>query len=189
MLSTRLGLRSWIRHAAHPHYNGLPLNRAVQARRAETTLSSGITSAKEALESKNDKAAEDSKVEGWFFLDSVFPIRLGTWEYVLRFLILSQRVYTNASFRHYIAFFQEESLVEQLQDIFQEVNIHGFELNSVDPRLAPRLAIRTYLTSISGSKTVVSLSTFDTSPHHYLAPSPPTLPNLPQMRLIPLWLK
>jgi hypothetical protein len=137
MLSTRRGLRSWIRHAVYPYSNGLPLNGAVQARRAGTILSSSTGSAKAALANKNNKLGEDSKVEGWFFLDSVFPIRRGTWEYVLQFLILSQRVYPNISLRYYISLSQEASLVEQIQDIFEEVNIHGFEVNSLNTRFDP----------------------------------------------------
>jgi len=141
MLSTRLGLRSWIHQSVHQHSLTSRLLGTVHVRRNQTTLSPEAASA-QVSESTPEKFPEDGKLEGWFYLDSVFPIRLATWECVPQFLLLSEVAHANSSLRHYIALFQEESLVEQLQDIFEEVHVHGFEVNSVDPRLAsPRTGL------------------------------------------------
>ncbi|KIJ60595.1 hypothetical protein HYDPIDRAFT_32020 [Hydnomerulius pinastri MD-312] len=68
-----------------------------------------------------DSAVEPSQVavntqEGWLFVDSVFPIRLGTWD-----------------LRHYIGIFREESLLETLEERLSAVKTHGFKVLSLEP--------------------------------------------------------
>jgi hypothetical protein len=46
------------------------------------------------------------------------------------------KMQTHASLRHYLGRFEMEILVEKLQDIVNQVHIHGFEIKSIEPRLA-----------------------------------------------------
>ncbi|KAF9234783.1 RNA12 protein-domain-containing protein [Melanogaster broomeanus] len=54
--------------------------------------------------------------EGWLFVDSVFPIRLGIWD-----------------LRHYIGAFRAESLVEKLENRLSAVKTHRFKVLSLQP--------------------------------------------------------
>ncbi|KAI0797741.1 exonuclease [Abortiporus biennis] len=55
--------------------------------------------------------------EGWFFIDSVLPVRLGTWD-----------------LRYYIGTIREESLLERLSALLSGVKAHGFKVLSVEPQ-------------------------------------------------------
>ncbi|KAF8556910.1 hypothetical protein OG21DRAFT_506541 [Imleria badia] len=63
-----------------------------------------------------DSATEEPKNEGWLFVDSVFPIRLGIWDV-----------------RHYIGLFREESLLGELESRLSVVKKHGFKVLSLQP--------------------------------------------------------
>ncbi|KIJ34602.1 hypothetical protein M422DRAFT_70117 [Sphaerobolus stellatus SS14] len=64
------------------------------------------------------REGKDRKVEATLFLDSVFPVRFGTWD-----------------LRHYIALLREEQVVDKVRNMFEGVDVHGFELASIEPRL------------------------------------------------------
>ncbi|GJE86794.1 exonuclease [Phanerochaete sordida] len=55
-------------------------------------------------------------LEGWLFIDSVFPVRLGTLD-----------------FRHYVGVFREETLLGRLSALLNSVNAHGLQIKSVEP--------------------------------------------------------
>ena len=156
-------LRVWIRHATHRHSHRLLLNATAQCQRANLTSSPDTTSSQVDSCNKRDKPGEDPKTDGCFYLDSVFPIRLGTWECVPQLLDIFHCAHLNLSFRHSIVLFKEKALVEKLENIFKEVNVHGFEVSSVDPRLASlqTAPTRIYLMTPSELKTAVSSSTFN----------------------------
>ena len=183
------GLRSWVYHAAHRHTHSLFLNGTARCHRAESTSRPHTTPLKVGSEKKIAEPGQDPKTEGCFFLDSVFPIRLGSWECVPQFLDIMQRAHSKPSFRHYIALFKEKALIEKLEDIFIEVNVHGFEVSSMDPRLAaPQRPLHPYLfNNMSELKTAESSSTFNIS--QCPVPSPSAQPNLQRTRLTLLLLK
>ncbi|KAF8431788.1 RNA12 protein-domain-containing protein [Boletus edulis BED1] len=54
--------------------------------------------------------------QGWLFVDSVFPIRLGIWD-----------------IRHYIGVFREESLLGELESRLSVIKTHGFRVLSLEP--------------------------------------------------------
>ncbi|KAL4065316.1 RNA12 protein-domain-containing protein [Scleroderma citrinum] len=54
--------------------------------------------------------------EGWLFVDSVFPIRLGAWD-----------------LRYYIGILREETLLEQLETRLSAVKTHAFKVLSLEP--------------------------------------------------------
>ncbi|KAI0079001.1 hypothetical protein K474DRAFT_1592893 [Panus rudis PR-1116 ss-1] len=54
--------------------------------------------------------------EGWLFVDSVFPTRLGTWD-----------------LRYHIGYAREESLLARLSALFSKVDKHGFRVLSYEP--------------------------------------------------------
>ncbi|TFK55018.1 hypothetical protein OE88DRAFT_1779208 [Heliocybe sulcata] len=54
--------------------------------------------------------------EAWLFADSVFPVRLASWE-------------------HYFAMASEDTLLAKLKQIFQGVHVHGFEVLSMEPHI------------------------------------------------------
>ncbi|KAI0928247.1 hypothetical protein AcW1_005551 [Taiwanofungus camphoratus] len=56
--------------------------------------------------------------EGWLFIDSVFPVRLGTWD-----------------FRHYIGYFREETLLTRLHSLLSNVKTSEFNVLSLEPHL------------------------------------------------------
>ncbi|KAJ8593905.1 hypothetical protein M405DRAFT_930530 [Rhizopogon salebrosus TDB-379] len=58
---------------------------------------------------------EDSQ-ERWLFIDSVFPIRLGIWD-----------------FRHYIGILREETLLEHLHERLETVKTHDFHILELQP--------------------------------------------------------
>lgn len=138
MLLTRVGLRSWIAIDLHRSPLGCPSKASARTETTSSITSATSNSPERALENVNDGSAKDVKVDGLFYLDSVFPIRLGTWEFVLfskaMYVHLANiQIYT--SLRHYMAIFQKEPLAERLEDIFREVRVHHFEVQSVEPRL------------------------------------------------------
>ncbi|KAL5532911.1 YME2 [Sanghuangporus sanghuang] len=55
--------------------------------------------------------------EAYLFIDSVFPIRFGTWD-----------------LRHYIGIFREDHLLQNLHDILCSVNTHSFRVLSLEPQ-------------------------------------------------------
>ncbi|KAF8589948.1 exonuclease [Ramaria rubella] len=117
MLSTRVGLRTCIPTKVQRCPYRLPSN-AIALVRTEATLASEAAPSPSLLESERNPSETSPKAEGIFFVDSVFPIRLGTWD-----------------LRHYIAFFQKEPLVERLEDLLRRVGIRDFEVQSVTPRI------------------------------------------------------
>lgn len=67
-----------------------------------------------------------------FFVDSVFPIQLGTWEYVS---ILFRVFTTNViSLRHYIALLREPAVCGAIKNIVKEIDVQGYKLLNVEPR-------------------------------------------------------
>ncbi|CCM03851.1 uncharacterized protein FIBRA_06000 [Fibroporia radiculosa] len=54
--------------------------------------------------------------EGWLFVDSVFPVRLGTWD-----------------IRRYIGYFRQEELLERVHSLLSDVKTHDFRVVSLDP--------------------------------------------------------
>ncbi|KAH0830288.1 RNA12 protein-domain-containing protein [Lanmaoa asiatica] len=61
-------------------------------------------------------SADNPANEGWLFVDSVFPIRLGIWDV-----------------RHYIGVFREESLLGELESRLSVVKTHNFKVLSLQP--------------------------------------------------------
>ncbi|KAG9318163.1 RNA12 protein-domain-containing protein [Chiua virens] len=59
---------------------------------------------------------QPTNAEGWLFVDSVFPIRLGIWD-----------------LRHYIGILREESLLGELESRLSAVKLHGFQVLSLQP--------------------------------------------------------
>ena len=78
MLSTRASLRSRMSKMRYRYPLGL-----VSPAFAHTETASGAISPQSALENTRDNSGQNLKAQGLFFLDSVFPIRLGTLECVL----------------------------------------------------------------------------------------------------------
>ncbi|KAF7974077.1 hypothetical protein HWV62_13499 [Athelia sp. TMB] len=56
--------------------------------------------------------------EGWLFVDSVFPVRLGSWD-----------------LRHYIGIFHQEELLARLSAILKSVKTHEFEVVELEPHI------------------------------------------------------
>ncbi|TDL27233.1 hypothetical protein BD410DRAFT_740017 [Rickenella mellea] len=56
--------------------------------------------------------------EGWIFVDSVFPVRLASWD-----------------LRHYLGDLREEEFIGRLEAILDSVHTHGFKYLSVEPRI------------------------------------------------------
>ncbi|KAF8519313.1 RNA12 protein-domain-containing protein [Hysterangium stoloniferum] len=89
-----------------------------KARKFPSTAYRFVTSSTIDSSSRPPRGTDIGKVNGCLFIDSVFPVRLGTWDP-----------------RHYIASFQEQNLVEKLEDIFNEVDVHGFEISNIETRI------------------------------------------------------
>ncbi|KAF8475410.1 RNA12 protein-domain-containing protein [Gautieria morchelliformis] len=109
MLSTRTGLRLYV-SATLRRYPLVPF--------ARTETSCATFTGPSLEQHTSDSSGENSKAEGCLFLDSVFPIRRGTWD-----------------LRHYLGRFQMDILVESLEEIFKKVRVHGFEIKSIEPRM------------------------------------------------------
>ncbi|KAI0362726.1 exonuclease [Trametes cingulata] len=54
--------------------------------------------------------------EGWLWIDSVFPVRLGRWD-----------------LRSYIGYAREESLLQRLRSLLSTVKTHDFQIVSLEP--------------------------------------------------------
>ncbi|KAI0637238.1 exonuclease [Trametes polyzona] len=54
--------------------------------------------------------------EGWLWVDSVFPVRLGSWD-----------------LRSYIGYAREETLLQRLRSLLSRVKTHDFQVLSVEP--------------------------------------------------------
>ncbi|PCH38691.1 hypothetical protein WOLCODRAFT_131000 [Wolfiporia cocos MD-104 SS10] len=54
--------------------------------------------------------------EDWLFIDSVFPVRLGTWD-----------------IRQYIGYLRQEGLLDRLHSLLSEVKAHGFDVVLLEP--------------------------------------------------------
>ncbi|EMD38659.1 hypothetical protein CERSUDRAFT_49441 [Gelatoporia subvermispora B] len=56
--------------------------------------------------------------EGWLFIDSVFPVRLGTWD-----------------LRHYLGAMREDPLLDSLKNILSSVKTHDFRVVALEPHV------------------------------------------------------
>ncbi|KDQ60596.1 hypothetical protein JAAARDRAFT_67035 [Jaapia argillacea MUCL 33604] len=56
--------------------------------------------------------------EAWLYIDSVFPVRLGSWD-----------------LRHYVGIFREDNLIAKLKTILSSIDTHGFKVLSIEPHL------------------------------------------------------
>ncbi|KAK7693180.1 hypothetical protein QCA50_002746 [Cerrena zonata] len=65
-----------------------------------------------------DPSERNTNREGWLFVDSVFPVKLGTWDV-----------------RYYLGYFREETLLERLHALLKDVNNHGFRIIELEPQL------------------------------------------------------
>ncbi|EPQ58246.1 hypothetical protein GLOTRDRAFT_57027 [Gloeophyllum trabeum ATCC 11539] len=83
---------------------------------ADAAGSSATSSSSSATPPVSRPEEEKKAAEAWLFADSVFPVRLATWD-----------------LRHYIGIFREETILAKLKHILQGVNAHGFELVSLEP--------------------------------------------------------
>lgn len=70
--------------------------------------------------------------EAWLFVDSVFPVRLATWEYVLSSLSATLLL-TRRSFRHHIGIFRSDTLLDKLNYILNQVHTHNFRPLALEP--------------------------------------------------------
>ncbi|TFY60118.1 hypothetical protein EVJ58_g5342 [Rhodofomes roseus] len=66
----------------------------------------------------SEDATEQSneRNEGWLFVDSVFPYRLGAWD-----------------IRRYVSYFRREPLIDELHSLFANVTDYGFKVVAVEP--------------------------------------------------------
>ncbi|KAH9952207.1 RNA12 protein-domain-containing protein [Amylocystis lapponica] len=55
---------------------------------------------------------------GWLFVDSVFPVRLGSWD-----------------LRHYLRYLREETLLAEIQHVLSTVKTHDFHVLSLEPHV------------------------------------------------------
>ncbi|CAG7854068.1 Mitochondrial escape protein 2 Flags: Precursor [Serendipita indica DSM 11827] len=65
-----------------------------------------------------DKVAESIEREGTLFVDSIFPIRLGTWD-----------------IRHYLSAYNRPEVINALKETLSKVKTSGFKVESVEPRV------------------------------------------------------
>ncbi|OCH95302.1 hypothetical protein OBBRIDRAFT_878653 [Obba rivulosa] len=75
-------------------------------------MSEAVTASPASLEGM----AQAETREGWLFVDSVFPVRLGTWD-----------------IRYHLGSLREETLLERLQIILSSVKTHDFRVVSLEP--------------------------------------------------------
>ncbi|KAH7927744.1 hypothetical protein BV22DRAFT_257665 [Leucogyrophana mollusca] len=66
--------------------------------------------------SEREQDVTENLKEGWLFVDSVFPIRLGVWD-----------------LRHYVGVFREETLLSSLEAQLSTVKTHDFRVLSLEP--------------------------------------------------------
>lgn len=86
-----------------------------------------------ALRSSHSQAGSGQKSDAYLFVDSVFPIRLGRWEYVY-FHFLQAASHLLRSLRHYVGLLREGSLLNNLRSSLELVHAHGFHVLSLEPR-------------------------------------------------------
>ncbi|EKM55740.1 uncharacterized protein PHACADRAFT_195790 [Phanerochaete carnosa HHB-10118-sp] len=89
--------------------------RAVTSR-GRVRFLSATTSAGERSRAEEEEHTVVPSREGWLFIDSVFPVRLGTLD-----------------LRHYIGIFREETLLDRVSALLSSVKTCGFQLKSVEP--------------------------------------------------------
>lgn len=80
-----------------------------QSKRAETTVAPSSPDLSENVELLEKEAC--------LFIDSVFPVRFGTWD-----------------LRHYIGLYREEQLIERIKELLSSIRINGFNTLSIEPR-------------------------------------------------------
>ncbi|KAH9901129.1 RNA12 protein-domain-containing protein [Cubamyces lactineus] len=92
----------------------LAASRAIASTGHRRHYAEGVTaSPSEQLNSREDASGLS---EGWLWVDSVFPVRLGTWD-----------------LRSYIGYAREETLLERLRTLLSRVKAHDFQVVSLEP--------------------------------------------------------
>lgn len=74
------------------------------------------------------------KSEAYLFIDSVFPIRLGRWEYVCAHTFFELYLTSFCSLRHYLGLLREGDLLDKLRASLEPVHAHDFRVLSLEPR-------------------------------------------------------
>ncbi|KAI0085448.1 exonuclease [Irpex rosettiformis] len=69
-----------------------------------------------AVEEAQKQSTQPQESEGWLYVSSIFPIRLGTWDV-----------------RYYVGSAREDTLLTKLSDILSHVKAQGFRVVSVEP--------------------------------------------------------
>jgi hypothetical protein len=74
------------------------------------------------------------KSNAWLFIDSVFPVKLATWESVIHsFPCTFDTHIHNSSFRYFFGHLRQERLLDTLSQLVTQVHTHGFKPISIEP--------------------------------------------------------
>ncbi|KIP10314.1 hypothetical protein PHLGIDRAFT_28547 [Phlebiopsis gigantea 11061_1 CR5-6] len=97
-----------------------------------------FTEAADPSEASHEQDIEQDIVrprEAWLFVDSIFPVRRGTFEFVVHCLFWTVYKHeTFFSFRNTIGLAREETLLSRLATLLTAVKTHSFQVKSLEPR-------------------------------------------------------
>ncbi|CAL1704048.1 unnamed protein product [Somion occarium] len=97
--------------------NSSAISSQLNARRSQARYHSEVKTTTNPEESATSETPAQEVREGWLFVDSVFPVRIGSWDV-----------------RYYIGIFREETLLGRLGSLFEDVQKHGFHVVSLEPQ-------------------------------------------------------